>query len=271
MRILYGKRGRRLSGAHVAVLAALGALLVLAIVALASRAAAAAQWESEHGTQPYVIERTNTTAPPQGKTAYLTFDDGPSEYTPAVLDILAKHDVPATFFVVGDTEYTELMTEIVRHGHTIGLHSYSHKFEQIYRSSEAYFKDLQKIDDTVFEQTGIHSTLLRFPGGSSVVRGTTQGIMKRLCLEVQERGYQYFDWNCENGDRAGVTTVSGALNRIKRTAKEQEDEGILIVLMHDTAKVTRDSLPEIIAYFKQEGYEFQKLSPSSPAVHHHLR
>ncbi|MDR1891771.1 MAG: polysaccharide deacetylase [Oscillospiraceae bacterium] len=227
--------------------------------------------ETEHGTQPYVIERTNAAPDPPGKTVYLTFDDGPSQYTPAVLDILDKYTVPATFFVLGNTDHTALLAEIVRRGYTIGLHSYNHKFEQIYRSSEAYFADLQKIDETVFEQTGIHSRLLRFPGGSSVVRGTARGIMKRLCREVQESGYQYFDWNCENGDRAGVTTVSGALSRIKRTAKDQTDENILIVLMHDTAKVTRDSLPEIIAYFKEQGYQFQALSESSPAVHHHVK
>jgi len=200
------------------------------------------------------------------KIIYLTFDDGPTKYTPGILDILAKHDVPATFFVVGNREHTHLMSDIVEHGHAIGLHSYNHDFDQIYRSREAFFEDLKKIDDIVYEQTGVRSRITRFPGGSSVRRGASKCIMQKLKEEVREKGYQFFDWNCDSRDKMGTKTASGALSKIKAATKEADD--IVIVLMHDTEKITVQYLPDVIKFFKELGYEFMALCPDSPAIHH---
>ncbi len=200
------------------------------------------------------------------KDVYLTFDDGPAVHTAAVLDILDKYNIKATFFVVGDTEYTAYMKEIANRGHTVGLHSYDHNFEKIYKSNEAYFADLKQIDEIVFEHTGINSKIVRFPGGSSVKRGSSRARMNQLSKAVQERGYQYFDWNCESGDKAGVTSVSGALSRVKSTFNDCGDA--VVVLMHDTEKVTVNALPGIIEFFAERGCEFKTLTPSSPAVHH---
>ena len=79
-----------------------------------------------------------------GKTVYLTFDDGPSQYTPEILDILDKYGVKATFFVVNG-KYNHIMKDIVDRGHQIGLHCYKHVYSEVYASDEAYFKDLKKI------------------------------------------------------------------------------------------------------------------------------
>ena len=200
------------------------------------------------------------------KTVYLTFDDGPTKYTPEIIEILAKYEILATFFVVGNTEYTHYMRDIVENGHAIGLHSYNHKFKEIYSSTDAFFKDLQKIDDIVFEQTGVRSKITRFPGGSSVTKGGAKAIMRQLSEEIVEKGYQFFDWNCDSRDKMGVKTASGALEKIK--AATEQSGNIVIVLMHDTEKITIEYLPSVIEYYQELGYEFSVLSPSSPCIRH---
>jgi len=214
-----------------------------------------------------------TTVYPEGyealigaKVVYLTFDDGPTQYTPDILKILNQYDVPATFFVVGETPHIHYMADIVKNGHAIGLHSYSHKFKQIYRSKEAFFEDLEKIDAIVFDQTGIRSKIMRFAGGSSVTRGGAKAIMPQLKEEVANRGYQFFDWNCDSRDTMGVKSASVALSKIKTASHDAGD--IIVVLMHDTAKITVQYLPEVIQHFKALGYDFLPLCAASPAIHH---
>ena len=222
--------------------------------------------ETEETIAVYKIVYTDGYEPQEGiKSAYLTFDDGPTQYTPKVLEILAEFDVPATFFVVGNTEYTHYMSDIVENGHAIGLHSYNHNFEQIYQSTEAFFADLKKIDDIVYDETGIRSNIMRFPGGSSVSRGD-QAVIDQLKNQVVERGYQYFDWNCDSADKMGVKTAAGAISRIE--SMEQIAGDIAIVLMHDTEKITVEYLPRVISYFKGLGYDFKHLRFTSPAVQH---
>ena len=204
--------------------------------------------------------------PADKKVVYLTFDDGPTQYTPQILEILNQYDIPATFFVVGNTEYTHYISMIAEHSHAVGLHSYDHNYERIYSSSQAFFEDLSKIDDIVFNETGIRSRIMRFPGGSSVTRGATKSMMNQLTQEVQAKGYQYFDWNCDSADKRGINTASDALNKIITMEKEVGD--IVIVLMHDTEQITVQYLPGVIEYFKAHGYDFLPLSLAAPAIHH---
>jgi len=208
----------------------------------------------------------NYTPPKNPKVVYLTFDDGPTQYTPQIIEILNEYDVPATFFVVGNTGYTHYMSMILENAHAIGLHSYDHDFERIYSSREAFFEDLQKIDDIVFDETGERSMITRFPGGSSVERGATKEMMKQLKKDVIEKGYQFFDWNCDSADTNGVKSADSALSKIKAMEKTSGD--IVIVLMHDTKKITPEYLPGVIEYFQELGYDFKPLCLNSPAIHH---
>ncbi|MCL2572025.1 MAG: polysaccharide deacetylase [Defluviitaleaceae bacterium] len=200
------------------------------------------------------------------KTVYLTFDDGPTKYTTQILDILAQHDVPATFFVVGNREHTHLMGDIVEMGHSIGLHSYNHDFDQIYSSKDAFFADLKKIDDIVYDQTGVRSNIIRFPGGSSIKRGASKSTIAQIKKEIALRGYQFFDWNCDSRDKMGIKTASGAFSKIKAAAEEVGD--FVVVLMHDTEEITVEYLPRVIEYFKALDYVFLPISAASPAIHH---
>lgn len=205
--------------------------------------------------------------PSTGKTVYLTFDDGPSSYTPQVLDVLDKYGVKATFFVKNGGKYNYVMKDIVNRGHAIGLHTYTHDYKTIYSSDTAYFNDLNKISDLVYEQTGVRSYIMRFPGGSSntVSKKYSRGIMSRLTKSVTEQGYVYFDWNCSNGDADGANTVQKQLNYCSQYPKSASR---VVVLMHDTKKATLESLPKIIEYYQSCGFQFGILTTAVPPIHH---
>lgn len=204
------------------------------------------------------------------KICFLTFDDGPSKNTPKILDILDRYNIKATFFVIGRGK-TEYMKDIVDAGHAIGLHSYSHEFSQIYQSETAYFEDLQKLSDLVRETTGVTTTLMRFPGGSSntASKKYCNGIMTALTKSVEQKGYAYFDWNCDSHDADGATVpASQIINSIKRESGAQH----LTVLMHDAGAKTStvEALPAVIEYLQQQGYSFQKLNKIVKPYHHSI-
>lgn len=210
-----------------------------------------------------------TPTPSTGKTVYLTFDDGPSSYTPQILDTLDKYGVKATFFVKNGGKYNYVMKDIVNRGHSIGLHTYSHDYAKIYASDTAYFNDLNKISDLVYDQTGVRTKIMRFPGGASntVSRKYSKGIMSRITKSVKEQGYVYFDWNCSNGDADGANTVQKQLNFCSQYPKSAST---VIVLMHDTKKTTRDALPKIIEYYKSCGFKFGVITTSTPPIQHRV-
>lgn len=202
----------------------------------------------------------------KGKTVYLTFDDGPSIYTKEILDTLDKYGVKATFFVVNGKQ-NHLMKEIVNRGHQIGLHTYTHRYDILYKSEQAYYDDLNKINEVVKNETGVETKLIRFPGGSSnaISKNYSKGLMTKLTVSVVENGYYYYDWNCTNGDAEGAKTVTDQLrycSKFPRSANE------IVVLMHDNKKLTAQSLPYIIEYYKACGMEFGILTPEVTGAHH---
>ena len=223
---------------------------------------------------------SNTAQMPENdgdKVCYLTFDDGPSsKVTPRILETLKKYNVKATFFVVG-TGKMSVLKDIHSDGHAIGLHTDTHDYS-IYKSTSAYFKDLQNISDKVYNETGVRSSILRFPGGSSntVSKKHCKGIMTTLTKEVQERGYAYFDWNVDSNDAnaSKMVKVDGVsktpkdtiLSSVLNSAKNKDK---ICVLMHDiSAKTTTaDALPEIIEGLRAQGYRFDTLSTSAPVFH----
>lgn len=179
------------------------------------------------------------------RRVYLTFDDGPSAYTDDILDILDAYGVKATFFVVGKQGYTEQYQRIVEEGHTLGMHSYSHKYQEIYSSLEAYRQDMDKLHDYLYELTGVDCKIARFPGGSSNKK-TSRVNMQELIRYLGEVGIQYYDWNVSSGDAAAVPI--GAQQIADNVLRYVDRYNNVIVLMHDAAgkKSTVEALPTII-------------------------
>lgn len=200
-------------------------------------------------------------------TIYLTFDDGPGAYTARLLDILKQYNVKATFFVTGGGDDSLIIREY-QEGHTVGLHTWSHRYDQLYRSVDAYFEDLQLVHDRVQALTGVDSKIIRFPGGSSnTVSAKYDGktkIMSTLTQEVGKRGYVYFDWNIASGDAGNVTTTDGVYN----TVVSHLHDGVNVILQHDIKSYSVDAVEKIIKFGLDNGYTFEPLTVNSPTVHH---
>lgn len=228
-----------------------------------------------YGNRTSVCRTVNVVSPvqpdilvPEGKVIYLTFDDGPGPYTRELLEVLRKYDVKATFFVV-KTKYLELLKEIAADGHAIGIHSVSHDYDEIYSGEEAYFEDLYEMQRIIAEHTGITTSLVRFPGGSSnTVSKFNKGIMTRLTELLHERGFQYFDWNVNSGD-AGDTTKTKEVVKFILNGIEEYD--VSIVLQHDIKKYSVEAVEEVILWALKNGYRFLPLEPNSPNAHHKVR
>ena len=203
-----------------------------------------------------------------GKIIYLTFDDGPSKHTERLLKVLDKYNVKATFFVV-KTSRLDLLDDIAAGGHTIGIHSKTHKYDKIYASEDAFFEDFYAMYDLIEEYSGVTPTISRFPGGSSnsVSKKHCVGIMTRLTQAVQDLGFQYFDWNIDSDDAGGTKTTEGVYQNVtNRIAKSKQNQ--LVVLQHDSYGYSVDAVEQIIIWGLEHGYTFAALTEATPPCHH---
>lgn len=223
--------------------------------------------------ETYVQDVTVKEDPDFGKQiVYLTFDDGPSQNTGKILDILDRYGVKATFFVTGNQpQWNKYMKEAVDRGNTVGLHTFGHKYDQLYASEEAYFQDLEQISNLVEQETGVKSDVIRFPGGSSnsISANYSPGIMDKLVNDVQEKGYQYFDWNADSTDASGnnVPVEQIVTNATSAIGMDQVN-----ILFHDTdaKSTTVEALPAVIEAYQNAGYVFRPLTKDSFAPHHNV-
>lgn len=221
--------------------------------------------EDESGNSTEVFRKVSVIEP--YRIVYLTFDDGPGDYTAELLDVLGKYNVKATFFVTG-VGSDELIKREYDEGHAIGLHTFSHNYSYIYTNPEAFWTDLARVQERVESVTGYKSFLMRFPGGSSntVSRrydGRTR-IMTTLTREAGEKGYTYFDWNITSGDARETTSTEVIISNVISQLKE----GSSIVLQHDIKGFSVAAVERIIQYGLDNGYTFMKLDATSPTAHH---
>lgn len=194
------------------------------------------------------------------KTAYLTFDDGPSGNTDVILQTLQEENVKATFFVVGTTDTNNLarMRRIVQEGHTIGMHSYSHSYKKIYASVEAFLKDMYQVFNLIKDTTGVTPTCFRFPGGS--INSYNKAVYKDIKAEMIRRGFVPYDWNVSSGDASTTKytpeqLTGHVLNGIGSKSR-------IIVLMHDSSSKenTAQAVRQIITGIRDKGFIFAPLN-----------
>lgn len=199
---------------------------------------------------------------------YLTFDDGPSTNTEAILDILDKYNVKATFFVIGKTDELskELYKKIVDKGHTLGMHSYSHKYSVIYDSLEAFEQDIQQIHDYLYEVTGVDCKYYRFPGGSS--NQVSNSDMTQFIRYLNERGITYYDWNVSSGDATSQAYTADEL--IQNVMGDVAKYKTSVVLMHDSATkpTTVEALSSLIEQLQGMGAEILPIDEETTPIQH---
>lgn len=235
--------------------------------------------ESQRVAQQAEEQRLEAAAAAEEKTRdenrrkiYLTFDDGPSANTGEILDILKEKNVKATFFVVGKkgADSQASYKRITAEGHTLGMHSYSHDYKEIYDSLDSYKKDLLKLQDYLLEVTGVQSRFTRFPGGSS--NKVSRVDMRQLIDFLDAEGIAYFDWNISSGDAesAGISVqelVSNCTDFIKGKCNS-------MILMHDANNKHRtvEALPLIIDKLQEmDNIEILPITEDTVPVRHVLK
>lgn len=188
------------------------------------------------------------------KVIYLTFDDGPTDrVTPKILDVLDEEDVKATFFIIGINAERRpyLIQREYESGHTVAVHSYTHRYNEIYSSEAALLKDIEDCNRVIYSVTGEYSKVYRFPGGSF-------NATPELVKSVVENGYRYVDWNAGFADAEILNASSEQL--YKSAVATGDGINHIVMLAHDsTTKVnTPEALRKVIRHFKEKGYSFEK-------------
>jgi peptidoglycan/xylan/chitin deacetylase (PgdA/CDA1 family) len=201
---------------------------------------------------------------PTDRIAYLTFDDGPSANTEVILKILKEYNIKATFFVVRREKYSYLYKRIIEEGHTLGGHSSSHVYKNIYKCADSYYKDINSLNKYVYSCTGEKFEIIRFPGGSNNTiseRYGGSGIMSTITSLAESKGYEYYDWNvCPIG-----TSSKEIASDVEVQCKYKKSA---VILLHDAPNdiETVQAIREIINNLHIQGYKFKRIDKDTPVV-----
>ena len=195
---------------------------------------------------------------------YLTFDDGPSTIvTNKILDILKAENIKASFFIVGSKiEGREnILKRIYAEGHTIGLHTYTHKYRQIYSSENAFIEEMNKTSEEIKKVINIEPKAIRFPSGSK------KHLTPSLLEELHNHSYKVYDWNLSLSDGIDYNTSAAKLYKEATTKCVNPNRIFLLAHCDQPNRNTCDALPNIIKYYKDLGYEFQAITNDTPEYH----
>ena len=232
-------------------------MLGVAISAAVGAAAVSAGYECMAPTGQW-YGRALSELPRGTKQIALTFDDGPNDpYTPHLLDVLAKHDVLATFFMIGRyvRQRPDIAAEVARSGHVVGNHTFTHPFLAVQRLARIR-KELEECNNALTDAIGNHSNLFRPPWGAR--RPGVFRVARQLGLEPVMWSVTGFDWNAPPAEY------------IERKVRRRICGGD-VVLLHDGGhrnfgadrSNTVKAVDHLVARYKAEGYEFVTI-PHAP-------
>ncbi|MBW6408638.1 polysaccharide deacetylase family protein [Clostridium weizhouense] len=202
------------------------------------------------------------------KVIYLTFDDGPAgKVTDDILTILKKENVPATFFLIGEQikNQENLVKRIYYEGHSLGLHSMTHKKSNLYRSNKDFLKEMLDTQELIYSTVGIKPNILRFPFGCN---NTNYKICDSMIDLLHENNLKIYDWNVDSGDGAHH---SAAPSTFIKNSKSEKDRVILLMHCSYISKNSVKALPQIIKYYKDNDYEFKAIDSNTPEEYHIIK
>lgn len=202
-----------------------------------------------------------------GKIIFLTFDDGPGAYTDQLLGVLDKYGIKATFFVThAYPRYQYDIRKEYRAGHAVGAHTYTHNYATIYRSTNAFWNDQNRIQNVIVRETGHRTEMFRFPGGTSntVSRHYCRGVMSALSAQAPKKGLFFYDWNVDANDAGGTKTSDGVFRNITGGVKYHNKS---LVLCHDVKPYTVNAMDRTIRWCLQNGYTFCVCQPGGYTYH----
>jgi len=195
------------------------------------------------------------------KEVYLTFDDAPGDkVTEEILQILKNYKVKGTFFIVGNRikGRENILKQIVKEGNSVGLHSYTHKFKKIYSSKKIFMEEMQMTSDEIYDNVGVRTHLLRFPGGSKPF------MTKEFLQELHRYQFKVYDWNVPVSD--GINAKRSPERFYKEAINSRKFKSPIIILLHCSGENenTVKALPQIIEHYNDLGYNFKTLTMNSP-------
>jgi peptidoglycan/xylan/chitin deacetylase (PgdA/CDA1 family) len=225
-------------------------MLGIVLAGTSAVAAVAAGYQSMAPTGQW-YGRTFTGLSPGSKQLALTYDDGPNDpHTLRLLEVLAKHDVHATFFMIGRyiQQRPDIAQEIVKAGHVVGNHTFTHPFLSLKSAAEVR-QELADCHSALQDAVGEHSNLFRPPFGAR--RPAVLRIVRQLRLEPVMWNVTGYDWNAP----------PAAVIEQKVT---KQIRGGNVILLHDGGhkqmgadrSQTVLATDRLITKYKSEGYEF---------------
>lgn len=196
----------------------------------------------------------------QERAVYLTFDDGPTQHTERLLDILNEYQMKATFFMLGRKmkEYPSVVRRIKREGFGLALHSMTHDIHTLYQNAFSPTEEMIETQNILEEITGVHSTIVRLPYGSIPY------LTEEMRYVLNQHSFNVWDWNVDSMD--WELKDNRYVQHTIQKLQELEQAGVTpVVLLHDK-KETIDHLPSLLAYIKQEGYQTKVLTDDLPPL-----
>ena len=196
--------------------------------------------------------------------------DGPSPNTAKVLSILREKNVKATFFILGENldknkNLRAVVKQCIEDGNAIGNHTYSHEFDKLYPDNSvnpsAYLEEFNKNNTLLKSILGedFDTRVTRMPGGYLSRKYYKDPHLKDFDKVLKENNIVNIDWTALNGDAEGINySKKELLEYAKKSSKGQRQ---IVILMHDTygKEKTVEMLPELIDYYKNNGYEFKTI------------
>ncbi|HLQ97438.1 MAG TPA: polysaccharide deacetylase family protein [Candidatus Dormibacteraeota bacterium] len=184
------------------------------------------------------------------KKVYLTFDDGPSQWTHEILEILHVYDIQATFFMIGSNlDKSELRNAVQRAseaGHYIGAHSMTHDYDILYQKKN-FVSEMEQTIELINEITSKSPSLVRAPYGS------LPGLRNdEILSQIRSKKMKVWDWTIDTYDWEKDVNEE----KILATLQENVHRDTEVVLLHEKEQ-TLKSLPEIIHFFIEQGYGFE--------------
>ncbi|SFD52295.1 Peptidoglycan/xylan/chitin deacetylase, PgdA/CDA1 family [Bacillus sp. OV194] len=199
------------------------------------------------------------------KTVYLTFDDGPSNVSGGLMDVLSSYNAKATFFMLEPNilRFPETVKRMDQEGHALGLHGVTHDPKKIYRTKETVVQEMDQDNAALQKVTGKKTVLIRTPYGSAPY------MKPPYQKAVKDHGYQLWDWTVDSMDWSfrSPKYVENSINQLKKIAHRNEP---IVILMHER-KETLESLPKLLEYLQKNGYQFKRIEPDMQPVTFHCK
>ena len=196
------------------------------------------------------------------KTAYLTFDDGPTKNSQAIRDILDQGHAKGTFFIQGNhiqEKYRELLQKMAQEGHYLGLHSMTHQHDWLYVHQDHpqnFLGEMREVQELLAGITGHESTLYRPPFGSH------GNFTDPLAQTMKESGLRCWDWHIDTKDWDIATTAEEIFDKVKTYIEENVAPSPVVILFHEHHESTLQSLPRVIKYLQSKGYHMKAYQES---------